>query len=230
MAVPPEQLSPEAAARMAVQEDECRAVLRARLNVPTVTRVLAVVHSQGPPHYTLLERTSGPDGQYQLRYFDSLRQFSENGRIKAQVFSDQCGWGPVPVPCNKRFQDDQWSCGLWALQFVEESVRRHREEPVVVPVVSVSALLARVNKSIDSLAAHRPSPDDPVPQAPVPKNSDFTTVFAKLDKTSAEAKGAAVPLASVVDVSPPVPPPNPPPVAPPPKSKPATISVAGFTT
>ena len=65
MAVVPDEVSPEVAARMAVQDVEARAVLRARLNDPTVTRVLAVVHSQGPNHYTLLERTSGPDGQYQ---------------------------------------------------------------------------------------------------------------------------------------------------------------------
>ena len=100
------------AQKMAVHEEECRAVLRSRLNDPSVSRVIAIVHSEGPSHYTLLVRSRIGVGQYELRYYDSLRQASANGISKAQTFADQAGWeSPVGPPVNGRFQEDGWSCG-----------------------------------------------------------------------------------------------------------------------
>jgi hypothetical protein len=157
MAVAPD-VSPEEGARMAVYEAENISVFRARVNAPSVNRV---VHSDLPSHYTLLDRRRSADGHYQLRYFDSLRQCSANGRRKAQVFVDVSGWQlPVPEPANMRFQSDGWSCGLWCLQFAEEAVREERGEPKVVPVVAVTQLLTRVSAFHRQIAqgARRTSP------------------------------------------------------------------------
>jgi hypothetical protein len=224
IAVQPADLSEAAAALNAVYECEACAVLRARLNAPGVSRALAVVHSRGPSHYTLLDRSRSADGQYQLRYFDSLRQFSASGRSKAQVFADVCGWQlPVPEPANGRFQIDGWSCGLWCLQFAEEAVRQERGEAKVVPVVSVSDILSRVNTFIDREGSHRPAPvpAEP-PKAPPPPASALTAVMESMDKVGAEAQATPVPTASVVEITlPPVPALPAAPVAPPPKAKPA---------
>ena len=216
-------LSEEDAARNAVYEAEACEVLRARLNAPSVNRVLAIVHSQGPSHYTLLDRSRSADGQYQLRYFDSLKQFSANGRSKAQVFADMCGWLlPVPEPANQRFQTDGWSCGLWCLQFAEEAVRQERGEAKVVPVVSVADLLSRVNNFIDRVGSHRPEPVHVELPKAFPPASALTAVLESLDKATAQAKATPVPTGSVVDITlPPAPALPAAPVAPPPKPKPA---------
>ena len=55
-------LSAESAARNAVYEAEACAVLRARLHAPSVNRVIAIVHSHGPSHYTLLVSSRSADG------------------------------------------------------------------------------------------------------------------------------------------------------------------------
>ena len=215
-------LNEEDAVRNAVYEHEAQAVLRARLNAPSVNRVLAIVHSQGPRHYTLLDRSRSADGQYQLRYFDSLRHFSANARSKAQVFADMCGWLlPVPEPANQRFQTDGWSCGLWCLQFAEEAVRQERGEAKVVPVVSVGDLLSRVNNFIDRVGSQRPEPvRAELPKAPPPASA-LAAAFESLDKAGAQAKATPVPTASVVDITlPPVPALPAAPAAPPPKAKP----------
>ena len=203
----------EAAARAMVQsnEAEARAMVQSRLNDPSVSLVVAIVHSEGPAHYTLLVRSRIAVGVYELRYYDSLRGPSASARAKAQTFADQCGWEcPVPAPGNGRFQQDEWSCGLWCLQFAEEAVRQCRGEPFVVPVVSVSDILSRVNKWISTVAAERPEVVDEALKA----------VLESLDKGSEKAKSQPVASGSVVDLSlPPVPPSGVPPVEPEPPVK-----------
>ena len=221
---------PDLAVRMAEQEEEARTVLRSRLNHPDVSRVLEVIHSEPPLHYTVLERSQGPDKQWVLRYFDSMKGFSVSGRSKAQVFADQCGWDlVVPEPVNQRFQSDKWSCGLWSLQWVEESVRRHRGEPLVVPVVAVSDILGRVNSFIQKVVAQRPVPEPAAQPPAVPSQTQFAAVVSGLD-TIIEAKSQSlpVPTASIVSVDlphPPVPPPCP---APPVRPKQSAISKDSF--
>jgi len=114
---------PHVAELIAVAEQEAKAVLKSRLEAPSCSRILAIVHSEGPSNFTLLERIRSADGQYVLRYYDSLKPHSASGRAKAQTFVDQCEWGlQVPEPVNRRFQCDGWSCGLWRLQFAEEAM------------------------------------------------------------------------------------------------------------
>ena len=210
MAVAPD-VSAEEAARMAVHEAEARAMVQSRLNDPSVSLVVAIVHSEGPAHYTLLVRSRIAVGVHELRYYDSLKGPSASARAKAQTFADQCGWeSPVPAPGNGRFQQDEWSCGLWCLQFAEEAVRQCRGEPFVVPVVSVSDILSRVNKWISTVAAERPEVVDEALKA----------VLESLDKGSEKAKSQLVASGSVVDLSlPPVPPSGKGPVEPEPPVK-----------
>ena len=195
------------AAMMVVQEAEARAVLQSRLNHDNVSRVIAFIHSQEPNHYTLLVRSRIGPNQYELKYFDSLRKHSANGMVKAQTFADQCGWeAQVQPPVNRRYQDpsDGWSCGLWRLQFAEETVRQCRLEPLVVPVVKVSDILARVNRFIQTVAAERP---EPVAAA-------LAAVLESLAKGSEVAKTMPVPCGSVVDLTVATPSSVPPPVEP----------------
>ena len=195
------------AAMMVVQEAEARAVLQSRLNNEHVSRVIAFIHSEAPNHYTLLVRSRIGPNQYELKYFDSLRKHSANGMVKAQTFADQCGWeAQVQPPVNRRFQDpsDGWSCGLWCLQFAEETVRQCRLEPVVVPVVKISDILARVNRFIQTVAAERP---EPVAAA-------LAAVLESLAKGSEVAKTMPVPCGSVVDLTVATPSSVPPPVEP----------------
>ena len=128
---------------------------------------------------------------------------------------------------------DGWSCGLWCLQFAEEAVRQHRGEPLIVPVPVVHAIMARVNKFVDSIGQYRPAEHDSAASSAAssaaPKNShlhtassaaqnssDLHTLATELEAASEEQKNRPVRTSVVIKVEEPrsavyVPPATPPP-------------------
>ena len=69
--------------------------------------------------------------------------------IAVQRLADTLMFGQViPQPSNNRHQTDAWSCGLWCLQFMEESVRvRCGERQQYLPM-NFNFLITRTNKFI----------------------------------------------------------------------------------
>ena len=143
------------------------------------THFFALLHSENPIHYTLLERSPSGDG-HQLRYWDSLQVPSASALKQAQCLVDKLQWGlQVPRPCNGRFQSDGWSCGLWCLQFLEEAVRKARNEPIKLAPVHIPSVLGRVNRwitavtealpaSVKTASAPSASSSEPIPIADKP--------------------------------------------------------------
>ena len=143
------------------------------------TYFFALLHSENPSHYTLLERSPSGHG-HQLRYWDSLQVPSASALKQAQCLVDKLQWGlQVPRPCNGRFQSDGWSCGLWCLQFLEEAVRKARNEPIKLAPVHIPSVLGRVNRwitavtealpaSVKTASAPSASSSEPIPIADKP--------------------------------------------------------------
>ena len=121
-------------------------VVRFQEQLSATSRFLAVVHSVGPRHYTLLQADRNECGGWQCLYMDSLKVPSESARNMAQTFAGKAGLGPVPAPGNGRFQSDGWSCGLYCIHFIEESVRQFRGEPLIRTSVALTDIIARTNK------------------------------------------------------------------------------------
>ena len=121
------------------------------------THIFALLHSHNPKHYTLLERSPSGDG-HQLRYWDSLRNPSASALKQAQCLVDKLQWGlQVPRPCNGRFQSDGWSCGLWCVQFLDEAVRKARNEPIHLVPVHIPSVIGRVNRWITAVKEALPA-------------------------------------------------------------------------
>ena len=143
------------------------------------SRVLVLLHSEAPMHYTLLQRVAVPGGGLQLKYWDSLQSPSASAYRMAQQFCNQVGWGgPVPPVCNGRRQPDGWSCGLYCLHFLEEAVREHRGEPVVRTPVLLSVLTARINKFIKAVQPHLPDSSSAGAGSTVGRSQDAVSATA----------------------------------------------------
>ena len=123
-------------------------VVRFHEQLSATSRFLAVVHSVGPRHYTLLQEDRSECGGWQCLYMDSLKVPSESARNMAQTFAEKAGLGPLPAPSNGRFQSDGWSSGLYCIHFIEESVRQFRGEPMIRTQVSLTDIIARPYKFI----------------------------------------------------------------------------------
>ena len=94
------------------------------LKLNTCAVLYAVVGSGG--HFVLLEAERPPPGQsaWKLTYYDALKSPSQQCMNAVQRLADTLMFGQViPKPSNNRHQTDAWSCGLWCLQFMEESIR-----------------------------------------------------------------------------------------------------------
>ena len=130
------------------------------------SRVLVLLHSELPRHYTLLERKRVAEGEYQYKFWDSLNPPAETALARAQAFMDCLQWGAVPTTaCNHRFQPDAWSCGFFSLHFLEEQVREHLQEPTVRSPVSLSRMITRINQFIVKVQRFLPPPSEPSPPA-----------------------------------------------------------------
>ena len=121
-------------------------VVRFHEQLSATSRLIAVVHSVGPRHYTLLQADRNEYGGWQCLYMDSLKVPSESPRNMAQTFAEIAGLGQVPSPSNGRFQPDGWSCGLYCIHFIDESVRQFRGEPLIRTPVALTDIIARTNK------------------------------------------------------------------------------------
>ena len=178
------------------------------------SRVLVIIHSEGPSHYTLLERARVAVGQYELQYWDSLPVPSANGIKEAQAFADMCRWNAVVPPvCNGRKQPDGWSCGLYSLHFLEEQVRQHRGEPLFRSPVALSQLIARTNRFILAVKPCLPVVGSSVSTGASSSAGavDAIVVADKLKEVEGSAKAQAA-KASATEPVPSGPPPLPPPL------------------
>ena len=148
-------LSEEAAAVCAMADDQDElAVVRSELD--KYSRVLVLLHSYAPAHYTLLQAVTDASGRV-LQYWDSLPCFSKSAHAVAASFCAKLQWQAPPEPCNGRFQPDGWSCGLYSMHFMEEAVREHRGEPLIRKPVNIKDLLTRINKFISQVQPHLPA-------------------------------------------------------------------------
>ena len=112
-----------------VQQAQELTLCRERLS-KSVT-VVAILHSHGPQHYTMLRAVQRPSGRA-VSYYDSLNAPSVNALAVANKFLDTLGWGQCPAPANLRYQPPMSvSCGQFCLQFLEEAIREARHEAVV---------------------------------------------------------------------------------------------------
>ena len=67
--------------------------------------------------------------------------------IAVQRLADTLMFGRVvPKPSNNRHQIDAWSCGLWCLQFMEESIRARCGEKKQYLPMNLNFLITRTNK------------------------------------------------------------------------------------
>jgi hypothetical protein len=157
--------------------NECQAVALAqcRSEVDQAQCICVTVHAEAPSHYTFLfAQRHGPE--WQVQYMDPLPQPSANSLAKATTIVARLGLGQCPAPSNRRFQADGWSCGLWCIQFMEESLRQYRNEPRHIRPVSLKDVAARVNRFIQSMNDITVAVPAPRPEPP----SEFTPEAARL--------------------------------------------------
>ena len=169
-------------------EGQAVALAQCRTEVDQAQCICVTVHAEAPSRYTLLfAQRHGPD--WQVQYMDALPQPSANSLAKATTVLTKLGLGQCPAPSNRRFQQDGWSCGLWRIQLMEESLRQYRGEPLHIKPVSLRELATRVNKFIQSIndiavplppVPAAPLPAVPVPIAGPPATSEFTPEDALL--------------------------------------------------
>ena len=117
------------------------------LKLNTCAVLYAVVGSGG--HFVLLEAERPPPGQsaWKLTYYDALKSPSQQCMIAVQRLADTLMFGQViPKPSNNRHQIDAWSCGLWCLQFMEESIRARCGEKKQYLPMNLNFLITRTNK------------------------------------------------------------------------------------
>ena len=92
--------------------------------------LLVPVHSTQPQHWTLLsfsKSDSSADSQPVIRYFDSLASQPATATAKASQLLQLVLQQPeavLPKPCNRGRQTDGYSCGFWALQYMEREARQ----------------------------------------------------------------------------------------------------------
>ena len=111
--------------------------------------VCIIVYSENPRHYTYLEFLKNAE-TWQISYKDSLKTASESALATAARIMNNIGLKQdAPLkPSNVFYQEDGWSCGLWALKFVEAAVRKHLGEPRI-PDASIADATVFINKFIN---------------------------------------------------------------------------------
>ena len=142
-----------------------------------------VVHSENPAHYTELEvhKHEGLIEMDEIIFRDSLEKPPETAaRMVEQLLKNldfvEASW-QCPPRVNELFQRDGWSCGLWAIRWIERSLRdRHGEGRMPPP--SLKAVTDRGNEFIEKIKKA--------------KDEEFVRVAAKAKaKAKAEAKAEA---------------------------------------
>ena len=124
--------------------------------IASSTQIAVPVHAGS--HYTYLHGSrQQPEGQWQLEYFDSLPAESASCYDAATSVAKHLqllpasGVLPHSLP---GAQMDVWTCGLWALQHMETSIRKARNEFVGKPC-TVQQIQDRVNEFVLKL---KPAP------------------------------------------------------------------------
>ena len=130
----------------------------------------AVIHSAG--HYTAVtaQRDSltspwgVPEHSDSLANVDALKALS-SGRAASTNLCAHLGL-PAPVHLTPQpHQEDGWSCGLWAMRFIEEQLRESRGEPEEICPSTIPLCLTRVNKFIAAVKAAATPPAGGAPEA-----------------------------------------------------------------
>ena len=128
-------------ARVRSKLDECRLVL-------------AAIHQPG--HYTALaaRRPTLEDG-WTVIQSDSLPP-SLDTVLYGQRVTEKLGLPQPTLREPQPRQRDGWSCGLWALRFVEEQWRQHRNEPLQLYPSPLGVVRARVDRSVSFVRGTAP--------------------------------------------------------------------------
>ena len=114
-----------------------------------------VVHSEDPPHYTLVEVHKDDEGdEMTIEFRDSGRKQSEHARAMVERILKNLGlveasWR-CPPRCNTSYQIEGWECGIWATRYIERKERERRGEGRIPPT-RLADIVARTNEFIDKL-------------------------------------------------------------------------------
>ena len=113
-----------------------------------------VMLSSNPNHYTYLEVTRGEADDHKIVYKDSLAFAAESKRASAKALLEKLDLvtesfqGTTRI--NETFQQDEWSCGIWAARWLEQSLREARGEARQAPA-SLGICVTRANEFIQKL-------------------------------------------------------------------------------
>ena len=145
--------------------------------------VFFVVWAASPSHYTYIY-TRKPEGDEPrlVEYKDSLKPAADTSRAAATrllrnlKLAEEC-----PEPCNRAFQSDGWSCGLWTVRWIERQLREIAGEPRMKPP-SIMDVFGRGQEFIDKVKLAKPKATKPKAKsvAKVYKNPEPT--FATLEE------------------------------------------------
>ena len=84
-------------------------------------------YSEQPQHWSLLTFARQPE--LQVFYADHLQVEQKTTQEAAQAALTAVlpagSAGALPARCNRRYQPDGWSCGLWIIQQAERQLRQH---------------------------------------------------------------------------------------------------------
>ncbi len=160
--------------------------------------IFVVIHSESPSHFTFLHiermedhETPEPRPEFRIEFKDSLKSAPATARAAATRFLRGANLiktpAEAPEPSNVMFQDDGWSCGLWATRWIERSLRERRAERRMPPPY-IKSLCVRTNEFIDRLKKAKPKakaqpkakdkPKNKVPRVSEPVHETFDHALA----------------------------------------------------
>ena len=117
-----------------------------------IKHIFFVIWSENPSHFTYIY-TRKPEGDEPrlIEFKDSLKLPPETSRkaatslLRNLKLAEKC-----PEPCNRMFQTDGWSCGLWTVRWIERQLREIAGEPRMKPP-SIMDVFARGQDFIDKI-------------------------------------------------------------------------------
>jgi hypothetical protein len=132
--------------------------------------IYVVVQSDFPSHYTMLHIERMENDEVRIEFKDSLKSNPPTARAAATRFLRGANLikapAEAPESSSEAFQNDGWSCGLWATRSIERSLREHLGERRQPPR-GIKALCDQANFFIKKIKDS--SKDDKAKAAPKPK-------------------------------------------------------------
>ena len=140
-------------------------------NIKAAKHAFFVVHAEAPQHFTCLEvheSTCEETITWRVEYRDSLATPPETSKRAAKAILENLGFvGPeyaLPAPRNTSVQKDGWSCGIFASNWIERSLRELRGEGRA-PKIGEKAFIERTNEFIEKIRAASDLPPKPTSKA-----------------------------------------------------------------